>query len=86
MPTFLVLLLLSVAGLLNNGMDKMYVFQNKLIYNQLETLEMYTYKRGIKNMDYSYGTAVSIFQSAVSITLLFVTNWIAKKVRGNTIV
>ena len=86
LPTFLVLLLLSIAHILSNGMDKMYVFQNPLIYNQLETLEMYTYKRGIKNMDYSYGTAVSIMQSAVSLTLLFVTNWIAKKVRGDTIV
>ena len=86
LPTFLVLLLLSVAHILNNGMDKMYVFQNKLVYNQLETLEMYTYKRGIQNMDYSYGTAVSVMKSVVSLTLLFVTNWIAKKIRGETIV
>lgn len=86
LPTFLVLLLLSVAHLLNNGMDRMYVFDNMMVHNQVQTLEMYTYARGIKNMDFSYGTAVSIFQSVVSLIMLFVTNWIAKKVRGDTIV
>ena len=86
MPTFLVLLLLSVANLLSNGLDKLYAFQNMLIYNQVETLEMYTYARGIKNQDFSYATAVGIFQSTVSLTLLFVTNWIAKKIRGTSIV
>jgi putative aldouronate transport system permease protein len=86
MPTFTVLLLLGVAALLNNDMDKLYAFQNKLIFNQVETLEMYTYNRGIKNYDYSYSTAVGIFQSTVSLVLLFVTNWIAKKIRGSSII
>ena len=70
----------------NNDMDKLYAFQNKLIFNQVETLEMYTYNRGIKNYDYSYSTAVGIFQSTVSLVLLFVTNWIAKKIRGSSII
>ena len=37
-------------------------------------------------MDYSYASAVDIMKSVVSITLLFVTNSFAKKVRGNSIV
>ena len=79
-------MLLGVADFVNNGMDQYYVFQNAFTYNNLETLEMYTYKQGMKLMDYSYATAVGILKSAVSITLLFVTNAIAKKVRGNAIV
>lgn len=86
LPTFVVLMLLGVADFVNNGMDQYYVFQNAFTYNNLETLEMYTYKQGMKLMDYSYATAVGILKSGVSITLLFVTNAIAKKVRGNAIV
>lgn len=86
LPTFVVLMLLGVADFVNNGMDQYYVFQNAFTYNKLETLEMYTYKQGMKLMDYSYATAVGILKSGVSITLLFVTNAIAKKVRGNAIV
>lgn len=86
MPTMIVLLLLGVADLINNGMDQYYLFQNPIVYNKIETLELYTYKQGIKLMDYSYASAVSIMKSAVSITLLFVTNQFAKKVRGSSIV
>jgi len=67
-------------------MDQYYVFQNAFTYNKLETLEMYTYKQGLKLMDYSYATAVGILKSGVSITLLFLTNTLAKKVRGEAIV
>ena len=55
-------------------------------YNKIETLELYTYKQGMKLMDYSYASAVDIMKSLVRLTLLFVTNAIAKKVRGNAIV
>ncbi|MGI6695860.1 MAG: ABC transporter permease subunit [Christensenellales bacterium] len=86
MPTFVVLMLLGVADFVNNGLDQYYVFQNAFTYNNLETLEMYTYKQGIKLMDYSYATAVGILKSVVSIVLLFVTNTVAKRVRGSAIV
>lgn len=86
LPTMFVLLLLGVADLINNGMDQYFVFQNTVTYSKLETLELYTYKQGLQLMDYSYATAVGIFKSVVSVTLLFVTNFFAKKVRGNSIV
>ena len=86
MPTMVVLLLLGVANIISNGMDQYFLFQNALIYNKIETLELYTYKQGIKLMDYSYASAVDITKSIVSITLLFSTNFIAKKIRGNSIV
>ena len=86
LPTMLVLLLLGVANIISNGMDQYYLFQNPMNYNKIETLELYTYKQGMKLMDYSYASAVDIMKSLVSLTLLFVTNAIAKKVRGNAIV
>lgn len=86
MPTFVVMLLLGMADFLNNGMDQYYVFQNAMIYNNIETLELYTYKQGLKLMDYSYATAISIMKSVVSIILLFGINTFAKKVRGESIV
>ena len=67
-------------------MDQYYVFQNAMVYNKIETLELYTYKQGIRLMDYSFATAVGIFKSVICITLLFVTNAVAKKVRGESII
>lgn len=47
MPTMVVLLLLGVANIISNGMDQYFLFQNSLIYNKIETLELYTYKQGM---------------------------------------
>jgi len=86
MPTFVVMLLLGVADFMSNGMEQVYVFENSLVARNIETLELYTYKKGIKLMDYSYATAIGIFQSFISITLLTITNTVAKRVRGESIV
>ena len=86
MSTFIVMLLLGVADFISTGMEQYYVFQNAMVYTNIETLDLYAYKQGIKLMDYSYATAVSIFKSAVSIVLLFLTNAFAKKVRGTSII
>ena len=86
LPTFTVLVLLGVADFINNGMDQYYVFQNAIVYNKIESIELYTYKQGLKLMDYSYATAVSILKSCVSLIMLFSANVFAKKVRGQSIV
>lgn len=86
LPTFVVLMLMATADFVNNGMDQYYVFQNAMVYNKIESLELYTYKQGLKLMDYSYATAVGIFKSVVCIVLLFGTNALAKKVRGESII
>ena len=86
MPTMLVLLLLGIADFFTNSRDQMLVFENAINTKNVLTLELYTYKQGLQYMDYSYATAIGILMSVVSITLLFVTNWIAKRVRGSSIV
>ena len=86
MNTFIVLLLLFIANFINSGMDQYLAFKNTLIIDRIETLELYTYRLGLQQNDYSFATAVGIFKSVVSIVLLFGTNAFAKKVRGNSII
>ncbi len=86
MNTFLVLMLLFVANFVNNGMDQYYAFSNSIILDKIETLELYTYRVGLQQSDYSFATAAGIIKSMISIVLLFGTNAIAKKVRGTSII
>ena len=76
----------AIADFFTNSRDQMLVFENAINTKNVLTLELYTYKQGLQHMDYSYATAIGILMSIVSITLLFVTNWIAKRVRGSSIV
>lgn len=85
LPTFFVLLLMSVANFLNNGMDQYYVFQNSFNSQKIEVLDLYVYNLGISGGSYSLGTAVSILKSLISVTLLLVTNRLSKTFRGESI-
>lgn len=86
MNTFLVLMLLYIASFVNNGMDQYYAFSNSIILDKIETLELYTYRVGLQQSDYSFATAAGIIKSMISIVLLFGTNAIAKKIRGTSII
>lgn len=86
MPTFLVMFLLQVGNLLNNGFEQFYIFQTSLTQNKLEVIDTYTYRMGIMLGNYSYSTAVSVMKSVISVALLFITNGIAKRIRGESII
>jgi len=86
MPTFVVLLLLQVGKFLNVGFDQYFAFTNAAVATKLEVIDLYSYRLAIGNGDYSFGVAVSMLKSVVSIALLYTVNWIAKKVRGESII
>ena len=85
MPTFVTMLIMSVANLISTGTDRYLVFKNPIIYDKLEVIDLYVYRMGIEIGDYSYATAAGILKSFVSISLLFLANQTAKKIRGNGI-
>lgn len=85
-PTYLVLLLLNVSNLLNNGFDQYFVFYNSLVADHLEVLDYYVYKIGILVNDYSFSVAIGMLKTFISIILLFTVNWISKRLRGESLV
>ena len=84
-PTFLVLLVMSIANLINNGMDQYYVFQNAMNKSHIEVLDLYVYNISIAGGNFSFGTAVSMLKSLISLTLLLIANGAAKLIRGSSI-
>lgn len=86
LPTFFVLLMLSVANFLNNGMEQFFVFQNAFNKDNIQVLDLYIYNLAMGSGSYSLATAISIMKSLVSVTLLFFINWLSKKFRGESIV
>ncbi len=83
--TYIVLLLLQVSNLLNNGFEQYFTFFNPLVAERLEVLDYYVYKLGMLIGDYSMSVAVGMFKSLISILLLFLVNRISKHVRGDLI-
>lgn len=83
--TIVIQLVLSVGGLMNNGFEQIYLFQNDLNMSVSNVFETYTYKIGISGGRYSYSTAVGLFKNIVGTVLIFSSNRIAKKLGGATL-
>lgn len=84
-PTIILFFIISVSGLLNNGFDHIYTFQNQINLSRSEVLDTFIYKYGSVNMLYSYTTAVGLFKSVVAVILLGAGNFVAKKTTGSGI-
>jgi ABC-type polysaccharide transport system permease subunit len=82
-PTAVILLILSTAGLLNVGFEKVYLLQNPLNMSSSDVISTYTYRIGLKDMNYSLATAVGLFQSVISFGFMLVVNKFAK-LTGNS--
>lgn len=85
-PTYMVLLLMSIANILSNGMEQYLVFSNAVNKNTIEVLDLYVYNLGIGNGLIPMSTVIGMVKSIVSVILLFAANGISKAVRGESIV
>lgn len=85
MPTFFVLLLLSIANIINNGMEQYYVFENAMNKAYIEVLDLYVYNQGLAGNQIPYATAVGMLKSLVSLVLLTLANLTSKAIRGESI-
>lgn len=83
--TIIILLVLQIGGLMNNGFEQIYLFQNDLNLSVSDVFETYTYKIGISGGQYSYSTAVGLFKNVVGTILIFSSNTIAKRLGGSTL-
>ncbi|MFC0672603.1 ABC transporter permease [Brachybacterium hainanense] len=86
MPTFFVLLMLSIANILNNGMEQYYVFQNAFNKETIQVLDLYVYNVGMTGNNLSLATAISMLKSLISVILLLSVNTLSKRVRGTSLI
>lgn len=86
LPTFLIMTLLSISNFLSVGFDQYFVFNNNLVADKIEVLDLYVYRLGIKLNSYSLATAIGILKSGLSVVLLFSVNKIVKKFRGEALI
>lgn len=83
--TYFVLLILSIGNFLNTGFEQYFLFKNPMTGPNIEVLDLYVYRIGLANADYSYGIAIGIMKFIVSTVLLCFANGFAKKVRGSSV-
>lgn len=83
--TILLLLIMSLGNILSVGFEKVYLMYNPAVYETGDVISTYVYRQGIENKNYSYATAVGLFNSAVGFTLVCASNWFSRKFSGSSL-
>ncbi|WP_229263622.1 ABC transporter permease [Cohnella cholangitidis] len=85
MSTIMVMLILNVGSLLSLGFEKvllLYTPSNAAVSDIIDTL---VYRTGLMNQNYSYATAIGLFSGVIGVILVSSTNWLSKKMSGESI-
>jgi putative aldouronate transport system permease protein len=84
-PTIVIILILNVGNVMAIGFEKVYLLQNPLNLANSEIIATYVYRVGLLNANYSFATAVGLFNSVINLILLFTVNGLAKRITKNSI-
>ena len=79
LPTAMILLILRAGSLLSIGFEKVLLLQNPLNLAGSEVISTYVYKVGMHNFQYSYSTAIGLFNTVVNLIILLSVNWFSKR-------
>ena len=85
LPTIVIMLILSCGNLLNVGFEKVFLMQNSLNLSTSRIISTYTYEIGLLGGEFSYSTAIGLFNNIINIAIMCVVNRFAKKMSGTGI-
>ena len=81
LPVIIIMLILASGDLVSDNFDQVFNLQNDGVINNVgDVLGTYIYRQGIKNLDYSFSTALELFRNIISLVLVLTTNKISKLV------
>lgn len=84
-PTIVIMLVMRCGTILGVGYEKVFLMQNDLNISTSEVISTYVYKLGLLNRQYSYSTAVDLFNNVINFILLVIVNKSAKKLSGSSL-
>lgn len=79
-PVVTIMLIFSVSGIVKDDFDQVFNLYNEAVYDVGDVLGTYIYRVGLVDMKYSFSTAVGLFQNVIALVLIFLTNFVAKRV------
>ncbi|MDF2650224.1 MAG: sugar transporter permease [Paenibacillus sp.] len=79
MPTIIILLILEVGRMMNVGFEKIILLYNPGTYETADVISSYVYRVGLQDFNYSFSSAVGLFNSVINFILLICSNWLSRK-------
>jgi putative aldouronate transport system permease protein len=79
MPTIAILFILNVGNLMDVGFEKIILLYNPATYETADVISTFVYRQGIQQANYSYSTAIGLFNNVINLILLIGVNRLTKK-------
>lgn len=86
LPTIIILLIMNMGGILSVGFEKTYLMQNSMNKGVSEVISTYVYNVGLKSSQFSFGSAVGLFNTVVNFVFLVLANQISRRVANISLV
>ncbi len=79
LPTIIIMLILRIGSIMTVGYEKIILLYNPMTYETADVISSYVYRRGIMEANYSYATAVGMFNSVLNCLFLLGANYLSRK-------
>lgn len=83
--TVVVMFILRMGSMLSVGSDAIILLYQPITYETADVISSFVYRYGLENGDYSFASAVGLFNSIVALVLVVVANKISKKVNESSL-
>ena len=84
-PTMVILLIMSVGNIMSVGYEKVFLMQNDLNIMNSEVISTYVYKIGLTQQQFSYSSAIGLFNNGINFILLVAVNKLSAKLSGSSL-
>ncbi|KKO52397.1 ABC transporter permease [Paenibacillus sp. DMB20] len=85
MPTITILFILEIGRLMNVGSEKIILLYNPSTYDTADVISSYVYRVGLQEFNYSFSSAVGLFNSAINFTLVIGSNWLSRRMNKTSL-
>lgn len=85
LPTIVIMFILRMGGILNVGFEKIILLYNPVIYETSDVISSFVYRKGLQEFNFSYSSAVGLFNSVINFFFVVSSNWISKKLNETSL-
>ena len=84
-PTMVLMLTVRMGSVISGGFDQVLAFYNPSVYDSADILGTFIYRQGIGQADFSFATAVGLFESVVGLMFVLLSNFFSKRLTGRNV-
>jgi putative aldouronate transport system permease protein len=84
-PTIVIMFIMQMGHLMDIGVEKVLLLSNPLTYETADVISTFVYRRGVLNQDYSFATAVGLFNNVINLILLISVNALSRRLSQSSL-